>query len=121
MVEVAFAIPGDLASATGGYAYARRLLELLPGQGISVRHVTLPASFPDASDYLMVPAGSYDLEVRPTGATDVVLDLPGVELTGGNAYSVYAIGTVADNTLSVLPIVAGASMAEAAQEATPAA
>jgi glycosyltransferase involved in cell wall biosynthesis len=50
VAEVAFAIPGDLASATGGYAYARRLLELLPGQGISVRHVTLPASFPDASD-----------------------------------------------------------------------
>jgi hypothetical protein len=78
-------------------------------------------AFPDASNYLMVPAGSYDLEVRPTGATDVVLDLPGVELAGGNAYSVYAIGTVADDTLSVLPIVAGAAMAEAAQEATPAA
>ncbi len=78
-------------------------------------------AFPDASDYLMVPAGSYDLEVRPTGTTDVALDLPGVELTGGNAYSVYAIGTVADETLSVLPIVAGAATAEAAQEATPAA
>jgi hypothetical protein len=75
-------------------------------------------AFPDASDYLMVPAGAYDLEVRPTGTTDVALDLPGVELMGGNAYSVYAVGTVADGTLTVLPIVAGAPMA-AEQEATP--
>ncbi|MFN8589900.1 MAG: DUF4397 domain-containing protein [Thermomicrobiales bacterium] len=78
-------------------------------------------AFPDASDYLTVPAGTYDLEVRPTGTTDVALDLPGVELTGGDAYSVYAIGTVAAGTLTVLPIVAGAPMAEAAQEATPSA
>jgi hypothetical protein len=75
-------------------------------------------AFPDGSDYLMVPAGIYDLEVRPTGTTDVALDLPGVELMGGNAYSVYAVGTVADGTLTVLPIVAGAPM-EAEQEATP--
>ena len=46
MVEVAFAVPGDLATPTGGYAYARRMLELLPAQGLSVRHVELPASFP---------------------------------------------------------------------------
>lgn len=75
-------------------------------------------AFPDASDYLMVPAGAYDLEVRPTGTTDVALDLPGVELMAGQTYSVYAIGTLADGTLTVLPIVAGAPM-EAMQEATP--
>lgn len=75
-------------------------------------------AFPDGSDYLMVPAGTYDLEVRPTGTTDVALDLPGVELMAGHAYSVYAIGTLADGTLTVLPIVAGAPM-EAMQEATP--
>ena len=75
-------------------------------------------AFPDGSDYLMVPAGTYDLEVRPTGTTDVALDLPGVELMAGHAYSVYAIGTLADGTLTVLPIVAGPPM-EAMQEATP--
>ena len=76
-------------------------------------------AFPDATDYLMVPAGSYDLEVRPTGTEDVALALPGVELTAGNAYSVYVIGTLADGTLAALPIVAGPPMAEAAREATP--
>ena len=75
-------------------------------------------AFPDASDYLMVPAASYDLEVRPTGTTDVALDLPGVVLEAGKAYSVYAIGTLADKTLTVLPVVSAAPAAEA--EATPA-
>ena len=78
-------------------------------------------AFPDATEYLMVPAGTYDLEVRPTGTTDVALDLPGVELAGGNAYSVYAIGTLADGTLTVLPVVAGAPMGAATPEATPSA
>jgi hypothetical protein len=63
-------------------------------------------AFSEASDYLEVPAGSYDLEVRPTGTTDVALDLPGVALEAGMVYSVYAIGHVSDSTLSVLPIVA---------------
>jgi hypothetical protein len=62
--------------------------------------------FPEASDYLSVPAGTYDLEVRPTGTTDVALDLPGVALDAGTVYSVYAIGQVGNDTLSVLPIAA---------------
>jgi hypothetical protein len=63
-------------------------------------------AFPAASDYLEVPAGSYDLEVRPTGTTDVALDLPGVALEAGMVYSVYAIGQAGDGTLTVLPITA---------------
>jgi glycosyltransferase involved in cell wall biosynthesis len=46
MVDVAFAVPGNLATPTGGYAYARRLLALLPAHSINVRHVPLPASYP---------------------------------------------------------------------------
>src|SRR5215210_5576933 len=44
--ELAFAVPGDLATPTGGYVYARKLLELLPGEGFGVRHLALPGSFP---------------------------------------------------------------------------
>jgi hypothetical protein len=62
--------------------------------------------FTEASDYLDVPADSYDLEVRPTGTTDVALDLPGVALEAGTVYSVYAIGHVADGSLTVLPVTA---------------
>jgi hypothetical protein len=60
--------------------------------------------FPGASDALTVPAGSYDLEVRPAGTTDVALDLPGVVLEAGMTYDVFAIGSLADGTLTVLVV-----------------
>jgi hypothetical protein len=60
--------------------------------------------FPDASDFLEVPAGAYDLEVRPTGTEDVALDLPGVEFEAGTVYDVFAIGQLGDETLTVLVV-----------------
>jgi len=62
-----FAIPGDIELPTGGYTYDRRVLDLLPERGISVRHAALPGSFPfpTATDLALtarilaaVPAGS---------------------------------------------------------------
>lgn len=49
MARVEFAIPGDIGLPTGGYAYDRRLLALLPGLGIDARHLPLPGSFPAPS------------------------------------------------------------------------
>ncbi|HEX2555183.1 MAG TPA: glycosyltransferase family 4 protein [Microvirga sp.] len=49
MAEVIFAIPGDLAAPTGGYAYARRVLDLMPEHGIAMRHLALPGGYPDPS------------------------------------------------------------------------
>jgi glycosyltransferase involved in cell wall biosynthesis len=46
--EVVFAIPGDIDTPTGGYAYDRRVLHLLPAHGVPVRLLTLPGSFPFA-------------------------------------------------------------------------
>ncbi len=43
----AFAIPGDIATVTGGYIYERRLLEELRAHGHDVVHLQLGASFPD--------------------------------------------------------------------------
>lgn len=48
--DVVFAIPGDLASPTGGYAYARRMLKDLPAQGIDIVHLPLAAGFPFPSE-----------------------------------------------------------------------
>ena len=54
-----FAVPGDLATRTGGYIYDRRLLAELRGLGWSVEHLAWGASFPfpDAAD-LAAAAGS---------------------------------------------------------------
>ena len=73
-------------------------------------------AFPSASDYLEVPAASYDFEVRAAGTTTVALDLPGVALEAGMVYSVYAIGQLGDGTLTVFVI---ASPSEGAMMATP--
>ena len=53
-------------------------------------------AYPDASDYVALPGGTYDLEVRPAGETSVALDLPGVAVEDCMAYSVFAIGSAAD-------------------------
>lgn len=49
MPDVWFAIPGDPATLTGGYVYARRLMEELPGAGWLAHPVRLPAGFPNPS------------------------------------------------------------------------
>lgn len=46
MTQIAFAIPGDITLPTGGYAYDRRVLALLPSRGIEARHLPLPGGFP---------------------------------------------------------------------------
>lgn len=46
LTQAVFAIPGDLATPTGGYGYDRRVLELLPSYGIAAKAVALPGSFP---------------------------------------------------------------------------
>ena len=59
-------------------------------------------SFRQAGDYTPVDAGTYDLEVRPTGSDDVVLMLDGLSLDGGTAYTAVAIGQVGDDTLTAM-------------------
>ena len=49
MPEVWFAVPGDLATLTGGYIYARRVMAALPAAGWTPHHVVLPYGFPNPS------------------------------------------------------------------------
>ncbi len=77
------------------------------------------APFKAATDYLPVDAGTYDLEVRPTGTEDVALAIPGLALEAGNVYSAYAMGLLADGSLTVIPFVDATFEQMAAADATP--
>lgn len=43
---IAFAVPGDIKTLTGGYLYDRRLAEALVASGLDLRHLTFGNSFP---------------------------------------------------------------------------
>jgi glycosyltransferase involved in cell wall biosynthesis len=45
-MRIVFAIPGDLATASGGYAYDRAVLAQAPALGVVMRYVALPGGFP---------------------------------------------------------------------------
>ncbi|MBX9775168.1 MAG: glycosyltransferase family 4 protein [Xanthobacteraceae bacterium] len=49
MKHVVFAVPGDLATATGGYVYDRRIVAELPKSGWRVDVLDIGASFPRAT------------------------------------------------------------------------
>jgi len=49
-LRASFAVPGDLGTPTGGYGYARRLLEAAPAAGIALAHVALPGGWPQPSE-----------------------------------------------------------------------
>lgn len=76
-------------------------------------------TYPNATGYLSLPAGSYDLEVRLAGTTTVALPLPGVAVEACKSYSVFAVGSAANpavggNALQV--VVAVDATAEAEEE-----
>ena len=52
-------------------------------------------AFKEGTDYLPVPAGTYDLEVRLAGTDTVVLPLPGITLEEGTVYTAWAMGLAA--------------------------
>lgn len=61
-------------------------------------------AYPTATEYLTVPAGQLDVEVRPAGAVDgwVVANPGGVFLSDGKSYSLFAIGSLADDTFRLV-------------------
>jgi hypothetical protein len=81
-------------------------------------------SYPDATGYLDLPAGSYDLEVRLAGTSTVALDLPGVAIEDCKSYTVFAVGSAASpavggNALQVVVAVDATAKAGAKPTAPP--
>lgn len=82
MVRAVFAIPGDISMATGGYAYARRVLDEARGAGLELDVLGLPASFPFPSEADLAETARALSALDPM--TPVLLDgLAGGALTDG--------------------------------------
>ena len=82
-------------------------------------------AYPNATGYLSLPAGSYDLEVRLAGTATVALQLPDVAVEACTSYSVFAVGSVANpavggKALQVVVAVDATAEAEAPDEEGPA-
>jgi hypothetical protein len=58
--------------------------------------------FGKARAYETVPAGEYDLEVRPTGERRAAFDIPPVTLEDGKSYSAIAIGQLGGDSFDVI-------------------
>jgi glycosyltransferase involved in cell wall biosynthesis len=74
VTKAVFAVPGDPASPTGGYAYARRMFELLPREGIALSHLALPGGYPDPSAADLAETGNLVAATPP----DAVLLVDGL-------------------------------------------
>lgn len=55
--------------------------------------------FGQASDYLTVDAGTYDITVLAAGTSDVALEVPGLTLDSQAVATVFALGQLADQSL----------------------
>lgn len=72
--------------------------------------VVMGLEFPDATGYLALPGGSYDLEVRLAGETTVALQLDPLALENGKAYSVFALGSAAAEPLGGKALMAAVAL-----------
>ena len=94
------AVSGMESESRGGRGYARAMFVHAspdaPAVDIGVTGVAAPVfpnkSFKDFTPFTPLPAGTYNLEVRPAGSRDVVLPLPGIKLEAGKIYTVFAKG-----------------------------
>ena len=59
----------------------------------------------DKTDYLALPGGAYDLEIRPAGSSEVAFDIPEISVDNGVSYTVFAVGGLADGSFTVVPAV----------------
>ena len=98
----------NLAAPAAGKAHVR-VLHLSPdAPPVDVKTqdnaVTLFSNlaYPNASAYLPVDAGTYDLKVTAAGSTDAAVSLPDVALSRGVIYDAIAVGLLGNGTLRVV-------------------
>lgn len=62
-------------------------------------------AFKEFTAYATLPAGSYNLAVKPAGTPTVALSIPNVVVQAGANYTIFAAGLLGDGTLAALPVV----------------
>ena len=65
--------------------------------------------FPDVAGPLSLPGGAYDFDVAVAGTDTIAIDIPEITLDNGVAYTVYAIGSLANESLTAVALVDGAA------------
>jgi len=93
----ALVLTDDLTAPASGKAHVRfvHLSPNAPAVDVAVTGGPVlfsNVSFKGYSAFTPVTAGTYDLEVRLAGTSTVVLPLPGITLTNGKIYTVFARG-----------------------------
>jgi hypothetical protein len=59
-------------------------------------------SYPSASPYAQVPAGTYDVNVLAAGTDTVAVSAPGTSVADGGVYTAFATGTASAGSLGVI-------------------
>jgi glycosyltransferase involved in cell wall biosynthesis len=95
MIDVAFAIPGDIDLRTGGYIYDRRVMALLPQFGVRPRHLALPDGYPSPS--------AADLETTAEAFAKVPKEV--VLMVDGLAYGAMTTDVIARATCPIVALV----------------
>ena len=95
----ALVLTDDLTTPAAGKAHVRfvHLSPNVPAVDVAVTGGPIlfaNEEFKGHSAFTPVTAGTYDLEVRVAGTSTVVLPLPGITLTAGKIYTVFAKGFV---------------------------
>ncbi len=94
-IDVAFAVPGDIATPTGGYAYDRQVMARLAAFGVTPHLLTLPGSFPAPSADDLARTSKILAQVHPT--TPILFD--------GLAYGALPAELLASITSPVIALV----------------
>ena len=95
MIEAAFAVPGDLKQRTGGYIYARRVLELLGQFRVAVDHLALPDGYPAPSPNELATTARIFAELPPSK----------VLLVDGLAYGAMPVAIIARAPCPIVALV----------------
>lgn len=105
---LAVASSGVFAQARVQIVHAAPFADSLEGTSVTVSvngdAVLNDFLFKDFTDYLELPAGTYDLAVTPTGATEPAITAEAV-LEDGTDYTVLAIGDGVNQPLALWPLV----------------